>query len=138
MDQEEKKLEETKVDESKTEDKTESSTEKTFTQEEVNGLVAAAKRDIKQPFDELFKDLEVSNVNELKTAITSLQDQNKKGQLNTIKVKSLAEAGLNIDLADVIKGDDEETILQNVLKISETLKTNATVTDPVVNVEKTT
>lgn len=114
---------------------------KTFTQEQVNNLMAEAKRKYKEEskatIEELkaTKDAVIQYEEQIKN-FSVLENQVKEYKVKEVKLNKALEYGLPIDSLDLLNGDDEETISTNALKLANLLKSSQTVQTQTINPEK--
>lgn len=108
---------------------------KTFTQEEVNGIVAAAKRDLSAKHETEKEGLSKQIEETLKESenhkglyaqseerIKELQTQAEAASKSALKYKIGLDKGLPLPVAERLVGDDEDSLVKDAETLSELLK----------------
>jgi hypothetical protein len=109
--------------------------DKTFSQEEVNGIVAAAKRDLSTKFESEKEGLSKQIEETLKESeshkglyaqseerIKELQTQAEAASKSALKYKIGLDKGLPLPVAERLVGDDEDSLVKDAETLSELLK----------------
>ena len=111
------------------------SIEKSFTQKEVNKIIAEQKRKFNKNQEDLLNELGVGRLEELKDKIDKLTKEIKLYKLKELKQDALDQAGLSSEYLDFIQGDEIETIKENIFRLVNVLDANKIV-EVSVNPEK--